>query len=62
MCKPDSHKILYEWVDSLQIAGNLNIVETKHRRGKKTKTYTYRFVFDYPLRDGDDALLVCGVN
>jgi hypothetical protein len=33
-------------------------VETKERRGKKTKTYTYRFVNDVPLRDGDDALNV----
>jgi len=30
VCKPDSHKTLYEWVDSLQISGHLNTVETKH--------------------------------
>ena len=42
VCKPDSHKTLYEWFSSLQTTGHLNTVETKHRRGKKTKTYTYR--------------------
>ena len=58
VCKPDSHKILSEWIDSLQTTSQLNQVETKERRGKKTKTYTYRFVNDVPLRDGDDALNV----
>jgi len=33
-------------------------VETKPRKGKKTKTYIYCFVNDVPLRDGDDALQV----
>jgi len=47
-----------EWVDSLQTTGQLNTIETKHRKGKKTKTYTYRFVNEVPLRDGDDALKV----
>lgn len=59
VCKPDSHQTLYEWVDGLQSTGHTTALETKHRLGKKTKTYyAYRFVNDVPLRDGDDALIV----
>lgn len=58
VCKPDSHKILYEWVDSLQTTGHTTTVETKHSLGAKTRTYTYSFVNDIPLRYGDDALKV----
>lgn len=58
VCKPDSHKTLYEWVEGLQTTKHLNTVETKHRRGKQTRTYTYRFANEIPLRDSDDALKV----
>jgi hypothetical protein len=58
VCKPKSHQTLYEWVDSLQTTGHITTVVTKHRIGKKTKTYTYRFVNEVPLRDGDNALKV----
>jgi len=58
VCKPDSHQTLYEWVDSLQSTGHTTRLETKHRIGKKITTYTYRFVNEVPLRDGDDALKV----
>jgi hypothetical protein len=53
VCKPDSHKTLYEWIEGIT---ETNVV-TKHTRGK-TETWTYRFVSDVPLRDGDDAMLV----
>jgi len=57
VCKPSSHKTLYEWIDFLE-TGSITTVETKHCQGKKTRIYTYRFVNDVPLRDGDDALKV----
>lgn len=58
VCKPDSHKTLYEWVDSLEKTGHIKTVKVKTRRGKKTRIYTYRLVNVVPLRDGDDALEV----
>jgi len=58
VCKPSSHKTLYEWIDSLETTGNVSKVEVKSRQGKKTRIYTYRFVNEVPLRDGDDALKV----
>lgn len=58
VCKPDSQKNLYEWLESLPITGHLNTVETKHRNGKTTTTYTYRFANNVPRQNGDDALEV----
>lgn len=58
VCKPDSHKTLYEWVNSLENTGDIKTVQVKTRQGKKTRIYTYRFVNQVPLRDGDDALEV----
>jgi hypothetical protein len=58
VCKPDSHKTLYQWVDELD---GLQAVETvvKKRRSSKTHyTDTYRFVNQVPLRDGEDARMV----
>jgi len=40
VCKPSSHQTLYEWVDGLQNTGHTTQLKTKHRIGKKTKTYT----------------------
>lgn len=60
VCKPDSHKTLYEWVDGLQTTKHITQVQVKHRKGQKTRIYTYRFVNEVPLRDGDEALKVNG--
>jgi len=57
VCKPSSHKTLYEWIEFLE-TGTITTVEAKHCHGKKTQIYTYRFVNEVPLRDGDDALKV----
>jgi hypothetical protein len=58
VCKPDSHTTLYEWVDGLATAGDVQTLIRKRRRGKKTETDTYRFVNQVPLREGEDALQV----
>jgi len=58
VCQPDSHKTLYEWVDSLQATSHLKTKHLKECHGKKTKTYTYRFTSELPLRNSDDALNV----
>lgn len=58
VCKPTSHKTLYEWVAGLETTGGVHTLTQTRRRGKKTETDTYRFVSQVPLRDGDDALQV----
>ena len=58
VCKPDSHKTLYEWVAGLAATEDVQTLTLKRRQGKRTETDTYRFVNNVPLRDGDDALMV----
>jgi len=65
VCKPDSHKTLYEWLAGLETTtGGVHSVRVTRRQGKRTYTDTYRFVNQVPLRDGDDALEVnwCGLT
>jgi hypothetical protein len=58
VCKPDSHKTLYEWVAGLETTGGVQSVRATRRQGKRTYTDTYRFVNQVPLRDGHEALEV----
>src|SRR5690606_16805083 len=58
VCKPDSHKTLYEWVDDLQREGVVKTMVRKRWTGKRREIDTYRYVSAVPLRDTDDALLV----
>ena len=58
VCKPDSHKILYEWVNEFQAMGEVQEITIQRRQGKKTFTDSYRFMNQVPLRDGEDALKV----
>lgn len=58
VCKPGSHKTVYEWIDDLARNG---VVRTKiHRRwtGQRHEIDTYRYVSDVPLRDADQALTI----
>ena len=53
-CLPKSHKTLYEHLEGITLPS----VIKKQWTGKTEKTYTYRYLNQVPLRDGDDALLV----
>jgi len=53
VCKPESHKTVYEWVKGVTSA----FVEDRFD-GKTHRIYTYNYVKDVPLRDGKDALPV----
>ncbi len=54
VCRPESHPTLYEHLDGI----DLPTVTVKRWTGKDEETYTYRYLNDVPLKDGDDALLV----
>jgi hypothetical protein len=58
VCKPASHKELYEWVDFLQRSGGLQTRVQKRWTGKRYEIDTYRFASKVPLRAGEDALNV----
>ncbi|MGG6268866.1 ISNCY family transposase [Leptolyngbya sp. AN03gr2] len=54
VCRPDSHKTLYEHLEGIA----LPTVERNRWTGKTEETYTYRYLNQVPLRDDDEALLV----
>jgi len=54
VCKEDSHKTLYEYVNFLK--EDIKTVEVTRWEGKKQLTDTYRFLNGVPLRGGKDAL------
>lgn len=55
VCKPDSHKTLYQWIEELQAIGDVQTVVQKSWTGKTHQIDTYRFVNGVPIRDSEDA-------
>ena len=58
VCKPSSHKTLYEWVEGLEETGDIEHLSTETWNGKNHEISDYRLAKQVPLRDGDDAILV----
>lgn len=58
VCKPDSHKTLYEWIDFLEKGDDLKTCSTKKWNGRFHEIYTYRFSNQVPIKEGDEALKV----
>ena len=59
VCKPASHPIGYEWLESLDRGGAVKTVVRRRWTGRQREIDTYRHAHAIPLRGGDDAL---GVN
>lgn len=59
VCKPDSHKTVYEHIDGLASLGKVQSIEKKQWNGKETLTHHYRYLNDVPLRDAEPSL---GIN
>lgn len=53
VCKPDSHKTLYEWATGIR-----ERLKTETREGNKHYEYLYEYVQGVPLKDDKDALQV----
>jgi hypothetical protein len=58
VCKPNSHKTLYQYVEVLEAMGAVETVVVKRWTGKSHEIDTYRFAEQLPLRDSEDALNV----
>ncbi|MCP4542677.1 MAG: ISNCY family transposase [Chloroflexi bacterium] len=58
VCKPESHKTLYEEIESLQASDLLSSLSIHCSTKKRLEVYTYRYANKVPLRAGEDALLV----
>jgi hypothetical protein len=57
ICKPDSHKTLYQWIEGLD-SSDINTFRVKRWTGKRHEIDTYRFINNVPLKDAADALHV----
>lgn len=58
VCKPNSHKALYEMVDFLEANGGVREITVRSWNGRFAKIFTYRFAKQVPIKRGEDALLV----
>lgn len=58
VCKPDSHRTLYQWVDSLAGVAGLETRQERIWNGRHGEIWSYRFINQIPLRAGEDAMLV----
>ena len=58
VCKPKSHKYLYEWLEIQEYEGDMHRKEKIIWTGKTHHRYRYRYTNHVPLRDGNDALRV----
>ena len=58
VCKPESHRTLYQWLQGLELSGGISTLRVKRWTGKEYQIDTYRYAEQVPLRDGEDALLV----
>jgi len=56
VCKPQSHKWLYEWVDINEKEGELHEFEQKEGYGKKKCRFHYRYTQNVPLKNQEQAL------
>jgi hypothetical protein len=53
VCKPESHKTIYEWIE-----GSMDEKRERIFDGKEHQVITYKYMENVPMRDGKDALLV----
>ncbi len=58
VCKPDSHKSLYAWVEALEQGIDLFTHVVEEWNGKYKEVRTYRYANAIPIRDSDDAIAV----
>lgn len=52
VCKRESHKTLYEWVDALEEGVERQSLVISLWNGRVREIYTYRYANDVPLKDG----------
>lgn len=58
VCKPDSHKTLYEWVDSFEKNNDISMSTTRKWNGRFHEHWDYRYINQLPIKDGEDVLQV----
>ena len=56
ICKPQSHRYLTEYIESLRATGEIEHLTETEKSKRETRTITYEWIEDVPIRDGDDAM------
>lgn len=57
VCKPDSHKTLYQYLEFLKEEIDVEEVRIERWKGKRWQVDTYRFYNEVPIRDGEKGVL-----
>lgn len=58
VCKPDSHKTLYEYVDYLEKSNDIKTLSFKKWNGRFHELFNFRYCNNLPIKDGEDVLQV----
>lgn len=58
VCKPDSHKVLYQWLQAKQDQGKVQTHTQTIWNGTFREVHTYRYINELPLRNTDDTLWI----
>ena len=58
VCKTDSHKTLYEWVESFEKTQEIESFSMRKWNGRFHERTTYRYINQLPIKNGDDVLHV----
>jgi len=56
VCKPDSHKTLYEWVESFEKTQDTESFSIRKWNGRFHERTVYRYINSLPIKDGEDVL------
>jgi len=54
VCKPDSHKTLYEYLHGIECKSKSNIIKDRHKKYR----YDYKYLNGVPIKDGKEVLAV----
>ncbi len=57
VCKPDSHKAMYRWIEGMEKGGKLETKRVRKWNGRHGEMWTYRFATGVPIR-ADDGIRV----
>lgn len=49
VCLPESHPVLYDWIDFNAAKGKVKTIERQQGQGKKQECWQYRYLSDVPL-------------
>ena len=57
VCKPESHKTVYSWIDGMEAGGKLDTISSRKWNGTYGEIWTYRLATEVPLRAQDGMLV-----